>query len=150
MSSITQIIVTCAFSVLACVLRCAVRIHKEKAVNLFCFGFFYLLFGVIQESLYLVFWLLLFCQFNASVTENGIIEMLEKQQKKELHWSSIFYYKRYEIRISLYREGRSLFIVIRWCWSSFQGCLIFYFFIEIIGGFFVVFLLLLCVFYMMF
>lgn len=46
MSSITQIIVTCAFSVLACVLRCTVRIHKEKAVNLF----FNLLFGVIQES----------------------------------------------------------------------------------------------------
>lgn len=30
MSSITQIIVTCAFSVLACVLRCTVRIHGYR------------------------------------------------------------------------------------------------------------------------
>lgn len=48
-----------------------------------------------------MFWLLPFRQFNASLTENGIIETLEKQQNKELHWSSIFYYKRYKIRISL-------------------------------------------------
>lgn len=40
MSSITQIIVTCAFSVLACVLRCTVQTHKEKAVNFFFFSCF--------------------------------------------------------------------------------------------------------------
>lgn len=38
LSSITQIVVTCAFSVQVCVLRCTVRIDKEKAVNFYiCF-----------------------------------------------------------------------------------------------------------------
>lgn len=49
MSSITQIIVTCAFSVLACVLRCTVQTHKEKAVN-FVFSVLNLLFCVVQEG----------------------------------------------------------------------------------------------------
>lgn len=51
MSSITQIIVTCAFSVLACVLRCTVQTHKEKAVNfILFFSVLNLLFCVVQEG----------------------------------------------------------------------------------------------------
>lgn len=50
MSSITQIIVTCAFSVLASVLRCTVQTHKEKAVNFYFFSVLNLLFCVIQEG----------------------------------------------------------------------------------------------------
>lgn len=59
----------------------------------FCFKFVVLCH---QEGRYWVFGLFLLRPINASVTERGIVGMLEKQQQqKELHWSSIFYYKRY-------------------------------------------------------
>lgn len=35
LSSITQIVVTCAFSVQVCVMRCTVHIDKEKAVKFY-------------------------------------------------------------------------------------------------------------------
>lgn len=50
LSSIIQIVVTCAFSVQACVLTCTLQIDKERAVNMF-----YLLLCVLQEGKYLVF-----------------------------------------------------------------------------------------------
>lgn len=85
MSSITQIIVTCAFSVLACVFRCTVQTHKEKAVNFFFFCFKFVVLCH-QEGRYWVFGLFLLRPINASVTERGIVGMLEKQQQqKELH-----------------------------------------------------------------
>lgn len=77
MSSITQIIVTCAFSVLACVLRCTVQINKEKAVNSSFVCFLICYFVSLRRVYNLVFWLFLFRQINASVTESGIVEMKE-------------------------------------------------------------------------
>lgn len=85
MSSITQIIVTCAFSVLACVLRCTVQTHKEKAVNFIFFSVLNLLFCVVREGRYLVFGLFLLRPFNASVRARHCGNVGQTTTKKELH-----------------------------------------------------------------
>lgn len=53
MSSITQIIVTCAFSVLACVLRCTVQTQREGCE--FYFIFFCFKFAILCRSGGLIF-----------------------------------------------------------------------------------------------
>lgn len=125
MSSITQIVFTCAFSVQVCVLRCTVQIEKEKAVK------FYTRFFVFFRRVNI--WCFdCFCSkghcFNAGVNrENrgGIEGAAEACQRK---CTEVLFFITKDFRLEYISvQGRVLLI---YCYLMtmilFQGCCFFF------------------------